>query len=149
MLYRSDGAAFAVGRARFLDQAQGSGEPTGKIYVKFAPRGLDERHLAQVDTGAAWSILDAALAEAMNLIDGDGEPISLSTRVQGQPISGRLERTTLTLFADEGESVDVEATVFVSRDWPAGNFLGYEGLLSRLRFAVDPSENFFYFGPTA
>jgi hypothetical protein len=26
------------------------------------------------------------------------------------------------------------------------NFLGYEGLLQRIRFAVDPEVNLFYFG---
>ena len=26
---------------------------------------------------------------------------------------------------------------------------GYGGLLERVRFAVDPQENFFYFGPSA
>jgi hypothetical protein len=29
----------------------------------------------------------------------------------------------------------------------AGTFLGYSGLLERIRFAVDPQQNNFYFGP--
>jgi len=31
-------------------------------------------------------------------------------------------------------------------DWPGPNFIGYEGLLQRIRFAVDPETNLFYFG---
>ena len=50
------------------------------------------------------------------------------------------------LVADEGEDLDIEATMFLSPDWPGGNFIGYEGLLERIRFAVDPETNLFYFG---
>ena len=50
------------------------------------------------------------------------------------------------LHADEGESLDVEATVFQSPDWRGPSFLGYQGLLQRIRFAVDPETNLFYFG---
>jgi hypothetical protein len=53
----------------------------------------------------------------------------------------------LTILADDGESLEVQATVFVSRDWPAGTFLGYSGFLERIRFAVDPQQNDFHFGP--
>jgi hypothetical protein len=147
MLQRHDGTTFAVGRVRFLDQPPDGGEPTSKIYVKFEPQGLEGTFLAQVDTGAAWSVLAVDLAEAMELVDGNGEAVSMRTRLVPGPIAGRLERITLTLFADEGDSLDIEATVFVSQHWPGGTFLGYEGLLSRIRFAVDPSDNFFYFGP--
>jgi len=30
--------------------------------------------------------------------------------------------------------------------WSYPNFLGLDGFLSRIRFAVDPTENVFYFG---
>lgn len=51
------------------------------------------------------------------------------------------------LRADEGESLRVEATIFLSPDWIGPNFIGYGGLLQRIRFAVDPESNLFYFGP--
>ena len=60
---------------------------------------------------------------------------------------GQLYRGLITLLADEGSPLDVEATVFVTPDWPGPNFLGYQGLLQRIRFAVDPESNRFYFGP--
>ncbi|HKI06536.1 MAG TPA: hypothetical protein VKK31_31460 [Thermoanaerobaculia bacterium] len=40
----------------------------------------------------------------------------------------------------------LDATVLVSQDWFGGSFIGYEGLLQRIRFAVDPETNLFYFG---
>ncbi|HEY3569200.1 MAG TPA: hypothetical protein VGP73_14815 [Thermoanaerobaculia bacterium] len=69
----------------------------------------------------------------------------MSTRLGS--FRGDLYRGPLFFEAREGEPLDVEATVFVSSDWPPGmNFLGYEGLLQRIRFAVDPEVNLFYFG---
>jgi hypothetical protein len=141
----SDGTAFATGRMRFLDEDPGHPEKSHKLYVKIEPGDFGSPVLAQLDTGSAFSILDREIAEELTLFDGQGQPTNLDTRI-GR-ISGRLERTKITILADEGESTEFEATVFVSRDWPAGSFLGYAGLLERVRFAVDPQQNFFYFGP--
>lgn len=146
MLFLPGGEQFSTGRARFFDDAPGVEEGTAKIYVKVEPEGLGAPVLAQVDTGAPWSILATEVAEAITLLEGQGEPITLRTR--HGPIRGRLENTTITILADDGESLEVvEATVFVSREWLAGNFLGYSGLLERIRFGVDPQRNDFYFGP--
>ena len=76
--------------------------------------------------------------------DEEGEPFNLSSRL-GE-IVGHLKRTKITILADDGESVEVNATVFVSKLWTGGNFLGYAGLLERVRFAIDPEHNHFYFG---
>ncbi|HXV78288.1 MAG TPA: hypothetical protein VEG60_00265 [Candidatus Binatia bacterium] len=147
MLKTLDGADFATGRARFLDEDTSSLEGTAKIFVKIEPSNLGFPVLAQLDTGCPWSILKPEIAQAINLMDEEGHPQSLSTRLG--LVSGQLKRTSITIIADDGNSMDVEATVFVSADWRAGNFLGYGGLLERVRFAVDPQENLFYFGPSA
>jgi hypothetical protein len=144
MLLRADGTQFSTGRSRFLDQAPGSEDQRARILVRIEPQSLGQVILAQLDTGAAWSILDAQIAEALSLLDGDGEPVRFSTRLG--TYEGRLARTHLDIVADEGDTVTIEATVWVSRDWPGGTFLGYGGLLERIRFAVDPSDNSFYFG---
>jgi len=122
----------------------GPPERTSKILVKIQAESIDGVVFAQLDTGAAWSILDAEIAETLSLLDGEGQPVTMSTRLG--KVNGRLERTSLAIIADEGESISVEATICVSPDWHAGNFLGYGGLLERLRFAVDASDNSFYFG---
>lgn len=101
---------------------------------------------AQLDTGATWTILDTEIADTLSLLGGEGEPVTMSTRLG--VVSGRLERTSLVIVADDGESISVEATILASPDWHAGNFLGYGGLLERVRFALDASDNSFYFGPT-
>jgi len=140
----SDGTAFTTGRMRFLDEDPASPEKSPKVYVKIEPGDFGSFVFAQLDTGAAWSILDSQIAEELALFDGQGQPITVDTRFG--PMRGSLERTNITMLADEGESIEFEATVFVSREWPAGSFLGYAGLLERVRFAVDPQQNFFYFG---
>ncbi|MBI2219133.1 MAG: hypothetical protein HYU51_17765 [Candidatus Rokubacteria bacterium] len=144
MLLRPDGSEFTTGRSRYSDHAPASQETTAKVFVKISTEALAGPIVAQLDTGAAWSMLDAEVAEAMALLGGDGEPKRISTRLG--PVDGRLTRTSLEIVADDGDSLTVEATVWVSPEWNGGNFLGYAGLLERVRFAVDPSDNSFYFG---
>lgn len=144
MLVRQNGVPFSVGRSTFTDRAEQGQDQTAKIFVRIEPESLGGVVLAQLDTGAAWSIFDVQIAEALDLLGGEGEVVSLSTR-QGR-IKGRLERTRVDIVADEGESLHVEATVLVSSEWVHGSFLGYGGLLERIRFALDPSDSSFYFG---
>lgn len=145
MLVLPDGVLFARGRARFTDDLPSGQEQTPKIYIKLEAQALDGLIVAQLDTGSSWTVLDVEVAEAMDLLDGDGEVASMATRF-GR-LTGRLERTQIRIVADEGDSLEIDATVWVSREWPAGNFIGYAGLLERVRFAVDPSTNTIYFGP--
>jgi len=138
------GADFTTGRTKFSDTAPWAAEPTPKIYVKITPESLGVVLLALLDTGAPWSLLDAEVAETLGLLNGDGEPKTVKTW-KGE-VHGRLERVGLKLHADEGYSLDVEATILVSPQWHSGNFLGYGGLLQHIRFAVDATNNLFYFG---
>jgi hypothetical protein len=144
MLVRQNGDPFSLGRSQYADRADASHEQTPKIFVKISAEPLGGVIFAQLDTGAAWSVLNAEIAEAMSLLDGHGEPKGMQTRL-GE-FQGRLERTSFELIADEGTSLTIEATVWVSRDWPGGTFLGYGGLLDHLRFAIDPTNNSFHFG---
>lgn len=69
--------------------------------------------------------------------------------VRGDLWEGRLVRCSVTLVADEGDDLVVEATWFVpddsDRHWNHPSFLGYHGSLQRLRFAVDPPSNRMWF----
>jgi len=59
----------------------------------------------------------------------------------------------MKLLADVGEDLELQATVFVPDveefwgNFPA--FIGLTGFLERIRFAVDPLNNTFYFGSMA
>ena len=121
-----------------------SADVSPKIYVRIKAGDLRAPILAQLDTGAAWSVLHVEIARRIGVLDAEGEPITLSSRT-GR-VSGRLVRAPVSLVADEGASLDLDATFFVSEHWSSGTFLGYSGLLERIRFAVDPYRNRFYFG---
>ena len=141
-----EGANFTVGRSRFSDSLPGSGEATSKVYVKVQPSAWPGALLAQLDTGAPWSVFEPEIAESIGVLNGSGEVVELDTRFGRK--RGRLERVVVTILADEGESLNVEATIFVCQDWPDRmNFIGYNGLLERIRIGLDPPAYFFYFGP--
>ena len=106
---------------------------------------------AIVDTGAPWCLLDADILAEIEPVQADSLPTERLS-IRGLSYQGRLTRLIVSLRADEGEDVDLEATVFVpilnpDETWNVPNFIGLQGLLSRIRFAVDPAENVFYFGP--
>src|SRR5262245_8880266 len=144
MMLLLEGERFTSGRSKFLDQHPGFIEPTAKIFVKVTFPGLTRRLLAQLDTGAAYSILEVTIAEALGLFDWGGQTTHISTRLG--TIGGQLLSVPLTLIADEGRSLNLDATFFVSREWRGPTFLCYIGLLDRLRIALDAPANLFYFG---
>lgn len=139
-----DGEPFTSGRSRFLDLHPRFPEPTSKVFVKISFSGLDETWIAQIDTGAAYSILEAETARELGLFDFKEERTRISTRFG--ILSGQLVRVPVTLVADQGNSLDLEAVFFVSREWRGSTFIGYTGFLDRLRVALDSPANLFYFG---
>lgn len=139
MLFTASGSTFATGKALFYDGP----EETAKVFVRVAFSGLPGEFTAQLDTVAPWSVLSPDAAEALGL-SFEGKVRTLSTR-RGR-FHGVLQRVPLTLLADEGTSIDIEATFFLSRDWQDGVFLGYGGMLEFIRFALDPPRNVVYFG---
>ena len=140
-----NGENFTTGRARFLDRLPADPEATSKIYIKVRPGDLQTTLLAQLDTGSPWSVLDPEVADAVGLFELAGEPKKLSSH--GYTFDGHLIRVPVLILADEGDSLEVDAVVFVSKDWPPGkNFVGYSGLLESIRVALDPQANYFYFG---
>jgi len=102
--------------------------------------------LAQIDTGAAWSVLSPDVASKLRIPLNAGNPAVLRTWLGRR--QGRLVRIPFTFLADEGEPFPTDGTFFITPDWPEGmTFLGYSGLLDSIRFALDPQTNDFFFGP--
>lgn len=142
MLSRTDGSTFAAGRSTYLDADTSLPLEGARILVRLQFEGVSV--LALLDTGAAWSIVDTEVADALGLFEEDGSQVTISSRV-GR-VTGKLVRVNATLVAEDGEGVELESTVFVSREWSHGSFVGYSGLLERIRFAIDPDSNSFFFG---
>jgi predicted aspartyl protease len=145
-MLRLDGNNFSTGRARFLDSLPATVNRSARIYVRVAIPGMEETFLALLDTGAEWSVLDREIAEQLGIADVEGPTITLRHKEGSTP--GKLVRTMVTMIADEGVGLDVDATVFVPDDpWPTGrNFIGYSGFLEKIRIGLDPQRNDVYFG---
>lgn len=107
---------------------------------------------AFVDTGGVFVILSPEIAKDLGLDPKDGMPAP-SLLWRGDQLQGVLHRISVTLLAEEGDSLTIEATTFVptlspQQEWQQ-NFpciLGMSGCLEFLRFAVDPVNDRFYFG---
>jgi hypothetical protein len=129
-----------------LDHVQEFPDQTAKVYVKVGFLGPKEAVFAQLDTGAAWSVLAPDVARRLAIPANSGNPTIINTWL-GRRV-GSLVRVPFTLLADEGEELATEGIFFVTLDWPEGmTFLGYTGLLDSFRFALDPQVNDFFFGP--
>ena len=51
----------------------------------------------------------------------------------------------VTFVGVEKEELPIDATWLIIEDWPGPTVLGWRGCLERMRFAVDPLDNWFYF----
>jgi hypothetical protein len=106
---------------------------------------------AFVDTGSPFVVCKPEIAEALGLVPEDGVSVN-RLKLRESLLDGSLHRIEVTLLAEIGQSLSVEATVFVPHlqsyqewgDFPA--VLGLTGFLERIRYAVDPGSDSFYFG---
>ena len=141
--------AFTSGRAEYTDMrpATPGGDP--KIYVRFKVADLPVVWVAALDTGASWTCLASEIASEMGVDAANGEKIRIGTRWGSVP-GALVPNVALTILADEGDSLRIDATVFVPTidDSPFHDdtYFGYRGLLERIRLALDPQKNLFYFG---
>ena len=143
-----NGMSFTTSRATYRDFDPENLSRQTAIYVQvLLPLHPGVTVYALVDTGAPYCIFETEITEALGLFPNNGERITLSTRRDS--FHGTVQRLTIRLVAEQGDSLDVDASVFVTSDWGSGNFVGYSGFLERFRFAVDPPTNSFYFGPQA
>lgn len=141
--------SFASGVISYQDYYPGQ-EHTARIVLPIVVAGRLTIP-AIVDTGAPWCILDPEVVDFVGTgIQATYTP-SEKLIIRGELYEGRLLRMSLSLQSEIGDGVEVEATVFVptlapADIWPHPNFIGLDGFLTRIRFAIDPTENIFYFG---
>jgi hypothetical protein len=100
---------------------------------------------AVLDTASEWCVLPALFAEQLGIGPANREETAvLSTRLG--TIYGQLFRLGVTFVAAEGEPLTIDATCFVSAEWPGPMVVGWRGCLERMRFGFDTTEEAFYFG---
>lgn len=96
-----------------------------------------------LDTACPWCDLPPSIALVLGLDPGMEGDTRLHTRFG--TLSGELIRLPVTFVADEGEPAEVEATWFLSPEWPGPMVIGWTGCLERPRIAFDPREETIYF----
>ena len=153
--------------ARFTEPLLSCQFATGVTYYKDDYPGEEGRSLivlavaveksltieAVVDTGSEWCILDPQIAAQVGTFAETAYAPSKTIGIRGVEVDGRLHRMRISLWDEyEGNDLEVEATVFIPdprqvKEWNLPNFIGLNGFLERIRFAVDPAENAFYFAP--
>ena len=137
---------FTSGQATYRDFDPENSSRKRGLYVRVVlPDSSDASLYALIDTGTPYCVFNTVVIENLGLSFDEGEKIVLQTAYG--PFEGTVQRVMIRLIAEHGESLNIDASVFVAADWHLGNFLGYTGFLERLRFAVDPGTNTFYFGP--
>ena len=146
-MLKLNGKSFAPNAAHYHEEDPSLESDQTSIHVEIIIQGRTEiATLARLDPATPWVVLNAELTETLGL-GADGPDAHLQTAA-GR-MKGTLERFPIVLAAQQGQSLEIDATLFVCSEWRRGNFLGYSGLLERLRFAVDPATRRFYFGPAS
>lgn len=152
MSYEEDSLlnGFADGYTLYTDSTGAEGSARIVVQADVRVGGQACRTSFIVDTGGLWNILSPEMAEDLGI-----QPTDERTRltVRGRVWEGFLTRLTVTLSAVKGATREVEGTFFIpdenhDAEWAHPNFLGYAGMLGRIRFAVDPigGANRFFFG---
>lgn len=145
-----DNQPFATGAVDYWYAPATISDTTSRILLPIKIEGIPVN--AILDTGAPYVVCDPELAGLLKL----DPTTALGTErllVRGYWVTGYLYRLDIAFPADQGATLTVVATVFVpdatSRQswghWPS--FVGLSGCLERMRFAIDPATDTFYFGP--
>jgi hypothetical protein len=150
LLAYADGRPYAAGAIHYDYRPATPQDTLPRIVLSVSFENLETE--AVLDTGAPFVVCAPDLALLLHLDPSAGAPTP-PLEFRGHRLRGGLHRISLSLLADLGDSLTVEATAFVpdldpGQQWGEfPSFLGMSGFLERLRFAVDPSSDTFYFGP--
>jgi predicted aspartyl protease len=136
------GPEFVRGWQWYLDHLPEHSDPAARIVIRVFIAGQEFNAL--LDTGANGCVLPWSVAEHLlpDLVNG----VSQTRALGGNVHTGRSCLVSLTFIADEGKELTVETVAWASETFPGPSLVGYAGLLEKLRMALDPEENRFYFG---
>jgi hypothetical protein len=149
MLRFEDGHPFSQGVCPFSYRPATEQETTPRIMIDVQIEGLLTQTV--VDTGGVYLVCGPEIADLLDVDPGDGLGAK-KLLIRGLEVCGTLHRVSLKLLAQEGRSLELEVTAFLprlqpSQPWTLPPLMGLMGCLERLRFAVDPTTDSFYFGP--
>lgn len=146
---------FAVGAVKYLYAPATAEESTNRIII---PVTVEPTNIktgkripiqAVLDTGAPYAILDPAIAEAVGFTSEQAIDRT-KMLIRGMRLEGALTRVSITFQATQGDDLSIDTTAFIPDSLEAWggfpSFLGMAGFIERLRFAIDPTTDSFYYG---
>ncbi len=149
-LRRFDGTDFTTGAMLYEYRPATSAETTPRIVLPIVVGKYEIS--AFIDTGGVFFICPPPLAQKLGLSPEKGIPAQDSIGWRKMSLKGTLHNISLEFLAIEGQGIILEVTAFVPK-LPAdqGNdelpcVLGMQGCLEKMRFAIDPENDRFYFG---
>lgn len=147
LLQFTNGESFATGAIRYEYRPVTENETTNRLLLQVDVENVLAE--AVIDTGAPYSIIAPRVARIAGLYRVD--PLERITMlVRGMRLEGGTIRLNMTLPADLGEELTVDATAFipdVEEYWGEfPSFICQNAFLDRIRYAVDSSTDMFYFG---
>ena len=117
---------FASGVSSYVEEDPSFDSKQTSVHVNILVHGSVPIHTtARLDPATPWVVLNAELNEHLGL-SVTSQQITLRT-AEGL-MTGSLTRYPLTLVAQDGDALDIEATLFICSEWRRGNFLGYTGI---------------------
>ena len=105
--------------------------------------GIEETALL-FDPASESCVINATIARGAGWPGGPGLGTQwLSSRLG--TFEGIVDRLELTFRGFHGDAMRIDATWLIIEDWAGPTVLGWKGCLERMKFAVDPMDNWFYF----
>ena len=135
-------ADFAFGCQWYLDALPSQAEAAPRVVLSVLVEDIEVSAL--LDTGATQCVLNWAIAE--QLLSRGGEAVRQVRALGGGVHEGVLLPVVVTLLADEGSPLAIPAAAWSAETFSGPNLIGYGGLLEKVRFALEPAANRFYFG---
>jgi len=149
LLFEGD---FAVGSTQYSDHYPGH-EWQNHIVIPLAPSQNKSMSIKViVDTAAKWCIIHPEIAQEWEKYFFYTYDLEQPLNIRGMKFEkGKIAHANVVLNASNGKDLVIEAKFFIpilspDQIWSFPNFIGLDGMLNCIRFAVDPSENAISFG---
>lgn len=151
VLYFKNGNLFTEAWTKYQYRPALNSDKTNRIIVPIKIEDITTS--AFIDTASPYVVCSPEVAQVIN-IDPSEAIEKINYNIRGNKVPGGLYRLSITLIAEKGDSLSLNPTVFVPHDvdqeaWDSyPTVLGLITFLELLRFAIDFSEQKFYFAVT-
>lgn len=113
------------------------------VAVECFVEGIEIPVSVLLDTGAQWCVLHRDIVRELGW---SGQPYDESMSTRFGRIQGTLREMPVRFPAEEGDTLEITVSCFISEEWPGPTIIGWDECLEHIRFALDAGNGHFYFG---